>query len=255
MRFIQLLVLVPALAAAQEQQVPLADRVQGWFNKAKSYLPTATPVIPVVEKVAEPVKVVKEKAVIPFNLTNWEGLLEPSSEPQDWLLFITGGNKTCFGRCAQADKSFNESVPLFAADPTSPNLGYLDCESNQLLCSIWSAGAPSAWYFKVPEAQASGERAPTALHMVYLNTTTVTPQTIYRIHAEKTYEKKPAYDGAFHPTDGWLAQYGLLVPVGYIIYGFGAVPSWLFMILVSFASRSMMSRRIGNTGAPAPRAA
>ncbi|EAA63892.1 hypothetical protein AN1991.2 [Aspergillus nidulans FGSC A4] len=240
MRFIPLLALLPALAVAEEQ-VPLADRVQGWFNKAKSYLPTATPVIPVAEKVAEvPKKVIQEKTVTPFNATNWQSLLEPAADAQDWLVFITGGNKTCFGRCGKAEEAFNQSVLLFAADPTSPNLGYLDCESNQLLCSAWSAGAPSVWYFKVPQAQVTGERPSTPLHIVYVNSTTVTPESIYRIHAEKTYENKPAYEGAFHPTDGWLAQCGLLVPLGYVIYGFGVVPSWLFMIVISMASRTMM---------------
>ncbi|KAL4780747.1 hypothetical protein BJX76DRAFT_360586 [Aspergillus varians] len=253
MRFIPLLALLPALAVAEEQ-APLADRVQGWFNKAKSYLPTATPVIPVAEKVVEvPKTVVQEKTVTPFNATNWQSLLEPESVPQDWLLFVTGGNKTCFGRCGKAEVSFNESVPLFAADPTSPNLGYLDCESNQVLCSAWSAGAPSVWYFKVPQAQVAEERPATPLHIVYLNSTTVTPETIYKIHSEKTYENKPAYEGAFHPTDGWLAQYGILVPLGYVIYGFGVVPSWLFMIVISMASRTVMSRRAGSPGAPATR--
>lgn len=111
MRFIPLLALLPALAVADEQ-VPLADRVQGWFNKAKSYLPTATPVIPVAEKVAEvPKKVIQEKTVTPFNATNWQSLLEPAADAQDWLVFITGGNKTCFGRCGKAEEAFNVSAP------------------------------------------------------------------------------------------------------------------------------------------------
>ncbi|KAL4953146.1 hypothetical protein BDW69DRAFT_166070 [Aspergillus filifer] len=239
MRFIPLLALLPALAVAEEQ-VPLADRVQGWFNKAKAYLPTATPVVPVAEKIVEaPKKVVQEKTVTPFNATNWQSILEPTQDAQDWFVFVTGGNKTCFGRCDKAEKSFNESVLLFAADPTSPNLGYLDCESNQLLCSAWSAGAPSVWYFEVPAAQIE-ERPSTPLHIVYVNSTTVTPEAIYKIHSDKIFENKPAYEGAFHPTDGWLAQYGLLVPLGYFIYGFGIVPSWLFMIIISMASRTMM---------------
>ncbi|EAW10492.1 uncharacterized protein ACLA_049640 [Aspergillus clavatus NRRL 1] len=252
MRFIQVIAILPALAAAQEQ-VPLGDRVQGWLNKAKSYLPTATPVIPpVVEKVVEQTKKIQEKTVTPWNASNWQSILEPSSEPQDWLLYITGGNKTCFGRCGPADKAFNESVLLFSADPTSPNLGYLNCDSDQLLCSTWSAGAPSVWYFKVPQAQLGEGRAATPLHIVHLNATTVTPQEIYKIHSEKTYEKTPAYEGALHPTDGWLAQNNLLIPVGYVIYAFGVVPSWLFMIFISFFSRTMMSRRVGNAGANRP---
>lgn len=99
------LALLTVLATAQEQ-VPLADRVQGWFNKAKEYIPTATPVVPPVQKVAEKQKL-PEKAVTPFSLNNWHSALEPSSEAQDWLLFTTGGNKTCFGRCDRAEKAFN----------------------------------------------------------------------------------------------------------------------------------------------------
>lgn len=48
------------------------------------------------------------------------------------------------------------------------------------------------------------------------------------------------YEGAFHPTNGWLAEYGLNVPLGYAIYYFSLVPSWAMMIGVSFLSRTMM---------------
>jgi len=80
--------------------------VQGWFNKAKNYLPTATPVVP-VEKVVE--QKVQEKPVTSVNLTNWQATLEPSGAAQEWLVFVTGGNKTCFGRCDRANKAFNVS--------------------------------------------------------------------------------------------------------------------------------------------------
>src|SRR5699024_1662837 len=78
MRLTSFIAILPARAAAQEQ-VPLGDRVQGWFNKAKNYLPTATPVVP-VEKVVE--QKVQEKAVTPVNLTNWQATLEPSGAAQ-----------------------------------------------------------------------------------------------------------------------------------------------------------------------------
>lgn len=249
MRFTPFIAILPALAAAQEQ-VPLGDRVQGWFNKAKNYLPTATPVVP-VEKVVE--QKVQEKVVTPVNLTNWQATLEPSGAAQEWLVFVTGGNKTCFGRCERANKAFNESVLLFSADPTAPNLGYLDCEANQVLCSAWVAGAPSLWHFQVPQAQEGPERPETPLHIVRLNSTTVTADTIYEVHSKKTYQDVPAYEGAMHPTDGWVSQNGLIVPLGYGIYAFSLIPQWLFMVLISFVSRSMMSRRLGNQNqAPTP---
>lgn len=75
MRFTPFLAILPALAAAQEQ-VPLGDRVQGWFNKAKSYLPTATPVIPVAKVVEQKVQ---EKAVTPLLYTSLIGNLNPTT--------------------------------------------------------------------------------------------------------------------------------------------------------------------------------
>ncbi|KAJ5772972.1 hypothetical protein N7457_007868 [Penicillium paradoxum] len=250
MRFTSLVTLLPALAMAQEQ-APLADRVQGWFNQVKSFVPTAVPVAP-VEKLAEKVT---EKNVTPVTMENWQSILSPGPEPENWFIYTTGGNKTCFGRCGTADQAFKESVLLFSADPTSPNLGLLDCEANQVLCAAWSASAPSVMYYQVPKEQPAGEeRAPTPLHNLYLNSTTVTADTIYNLHAEKNYEKFPAYEGALHPIDGWVAKYQLSIPMGYVIWGLGAVPSWLFMIGISFFSRTMMGRRMGPTG-NAPRAA
>ncbi|KAK2768502.1 hypothetical protein FQN54_000357 [Arachnomyces sp. PD_36] len=263
MRVSTLLMLLPAIAAAQEQ-VPLMDQVQGqvqgWLEKAKAFLPSQ-PAAPVAEQQAgeeAPAaastpdnKAVAEKPVVPLTLANWESTLSASEEegPQEWLVFITGGNKTCFGRCGVAEKAFNESVNLFAADATSPNLGYVNCEKEQILCSVWSAGAPCLWHFDIPVTAPGQPRPETPLHFKYLNATTVTPEKIYEVHAEKTYLNNPAYDGAFHPFDGFLAQNGLSLPVGYILYGFSVVPSWMFMIGVSFLSRTIMSRR----ASPAPR--
>jgi hypothetical protein len=104
MRFTSLVTLLPALAMAQEQ-VPLAERVQGWFNQVKSYVPTAAPVAP-IEQLAQKVS---EKTVTPVSLNNWQSILAPATQPEDWLIFTTGGNKTCFGRCGTADKAFKVS--------------------------------------------------------------------------------------------------------------------------------------------------
>ncbi|GLI79524.1 hypothetical protein PoHVEF18_007861 [Penicillium ochrochloron] len=246
MRFTSLITLLPALALAQEQ-VPLADRVQGWFNKAKSLVPTAVPADP-IQKMAEKVS---EKRVTHVTMQNWQSLLTPAEDAQDWYIYITGGNKTCFGRCDIADKAFKESVLLFSADPTAPNLGQVNCEEERVLCATWSAGAPSVFYFQVPQAQPEGQaRLPTPLHVVYMNTTTVTPEELYQIHSKKTFEKVPAYEGAFHPTDGLLAQYHLNVAFGYAIWAIGAIPSWTFMIAISFFSRTVMGRRMNNVGQP-----
>ena len=117
----------------------------------------------------------------------------------------------------------------------------LDCEVENILCAAWSAGSPSVHYFKVPQAQPEGEeRLPTPLYHVYMNHTTVTAQDFYKIHSEKKYEDSPPYEGFLHPTDGLLAQYNLNIPFGDFIYGVGAIPSWMFMIGISFFSRTIM---------------
>lgn len=237
------LFLLSALATAQNQS-PLKDRLQGWFDKAKSYIPAAspTPVETVVEKVVE-------KTVTPLNLSNWQSVLESSWQAQDWIIFLTGGNKTCFGRCQTAETSFNKSVLLFSADLTSPNLAYLDCENEQILCSIWAAAPPSVWHLQVPQSSADEHRLPSPLHIVNLNTTTVTPETIYKIHSEKTFKEASRYEGPLHPFDGWLAKYGLNVPLGYVMYGVGTLPSWLIMIAISIFTRTFMSRRLNPSSA------
>lgn len=104
MRFTSLVTLLPALAMAQEQ-IPLADRVQGWFNQVKSYVPAAAPAAP-IEKLADKVTA---KNVTPVSMSNWQSILTPGPKEEDWLIYTTGGNKTCFGRCATADKAFNVS--------------------------------------------------------------------------------------------------------------------------------------------------
>jgi hypothetical protein len=102
MRFTSLVTVLPALAMAQEQ-IPLADRVQGWFNQVKSYVPTAAPVAAPMEKLAEKVT---EKSVTNVSMDNWKSILTPGPQAEDWLIYTTGGNKTCFGRCGTADKAF-----------------------------------------------------------------------------------------------------------------------------------------------------
>jgi PTH2 family peptidyl-tRNA hydrolase len=248
MRIVSLVAALPALAAAQDQ-IPLGDQVRGWFDKVKSFVPSTPPAAVPVENVAQKAAgKIAEKVVTPLTLNNWESVLEPSAQPQEWLVYVTGGNKTCLGRCGQPDKAWTDSVPLFAADPTSPNLASLDCEKESILCSVWAAGPPTVWHFQLPQVHPGEARPPVPLHIVNLNHTTVTPATVYEIHGEKTWQKEDAYEGLLHPFDGQLAEYGLNVPLGYVMYGFSVVPSWLMMIGISFLSRTVMGRRMRNPG-------
>lgn len=116
----------------------------------------------------------------------------------------------------------------------------MNCENDKILCSIWVAGAPTVWHLQVPQVSTEEPRLPYSLHIVALNSTTVTPEAIYKIHSEQTYQNVPLYDGVLHPFDGWLAQYGLNVPLGYLMFGFSAVPTWVVMIAVSYFSRTYM---------------
>ncbi|PGG96685.1 hypothetical protein AJ79_09490 [Helicocarpus griseus UAMH5409] len=257
MRLSSTLLLLPALAAAQDQ-IPLGDRLQGWFNKAKSLLPTATPVVSsAAESVASTASSKAapkyiEKEVVPIKLSNWQSLLAPSSHglAKEWLIYVTGGNKTCFGRCGNADKAWNASIPLFSTDVTSPTLGKIDCESEGILCSVLSAGPPSVWHWQVPARELDQPKPETAIRIVRLNSTTVDAETIYKVHSEKQWEKRQPLQGALHPVDGALAKYGLNVPLGYVLFGMGMVPSWLMMVGISFLSRTIMSRRVGPTARP-----
>ena len=156
------------------------------------------------------------------------------------MVFVTGGNKTCYGQCGGVEAAWNESATAFAADPTAPNLASLNCDTAAVLCTIWAAGPPAIWHIEVPVTSVHQSRPATTIHIVPLNATTSTAQEIIEIHYGKTYEKRGVYEGAFHPFDGWLAKYGLNVPLGYVLFGFSMVPSWMFMILISFVSRTVM---------------
>jgi hypothetical protein len=115
MRLSPVLAFLPAIAAAADQ-VPLGASVTNWFNKAKSFVSGggASPG-PVVEKVAE---VVANQHITYLNNSNWQSVLSLKSEPQTWFIYVTGGNKTCFGRCERADKEFD--VGFSIAVLTSP---------------------------------------------------------------------------------------------------------------------------------------
>jgi hypothetical protein len=63
---------------------------------------------------------------------------------------------------------------------------------------------------------------------------------------DSRYLTKEPYEGWLHPIDGSVQKFGLTVPFGYGLWLMGAVPSWLMMLVVSFASRQIMNRRMGD---------
>ncbi|KAL8657730.1 MAG: hypothetical protein Q9226_001629 [Calogaya cf. arnoldii] len=243
-----LLTILPLLTAAQQQK-PLSENIQSWIEKAKSYIPSAAtaPIASTAAKAAA-------NNVVTLTTSNWQSVLSPSSSdpsqgPEDWMVLFSGGNKSCYGRCVGVEKAWNESAALLAADPTAPHLGYIHCDQSPVLCTTWAASVPTIWWIQLPVAGSDQSTPATTIRKLGLNTTTVTAADIVKIHAKKTYEKRPVYEGALHPFDGWAAKAGLNIPLGYVLYAAANIPSWAFMIVISMGSRYVMSKRQG--GGPA----
>jgi hypothetical protein len=235
------LLALPLLAAATQQESPLDQakaQAQYWFDKISSYIPN--PSKPHTVDINAAAAKAGGKALNVLTLDNWESTIRSSvkpvaSTPEEWWVLVTGGNKTCFGRCGEVEKAFNESALLFSVNPTAPHLAYLNCENQPVLCNSWGAGPPSLWVMNV-----AAKPAPVDIRILTLNTTTTNVKTFTDLHSSKTWKEQTPYEGYFHPFDGPLAQYGVAVPLGYVFWIFAVVPSWLFMIGISFISRNIM---------------
>jgi len=176
--------------------------------------------------------------------------------PADFMVYITGGNKTCYGLCGNATKAWNESLALLSASPSAPKFAVLDCESEPVLCNAWAVGPPSIYYISIPHALADQSAPAPLAYYIPLNRTSVTSSEIAAISTKQTYKNTEPYEGIWHPFNGLIAQNNLGVPIGYVLWGFSKMPSWLPMILISFLSRSFMGRRAAAPrGGAAPAAA
>jgi hypothetical protein len=106
MRLLAVLLLLPAMAIADDQ-VPLKQKAAAWFEKAKSYIPSAAPPSPIDAGASKVAGLVVEK----ITKNNWRTKLLPvaddgSKVPQEWMVMFSG-NTSCYGRCDQADRAFN----------------------------------------------------------------------------------------------------------------------------------------------------
>ncbi|KAI9696880.1 MAG: hypothetical protein M1820_007955 [Bogoriella megaspora] len=250
---ISAMLLLPALAAAQNQ-VPLVDQVKGWFGKATNYVQSSVP-----SAVSNPIDTgaskVAQASVTPITVENWPGILTSSSnakgtDPDEWLIYITGANKTCYGLCGQADTAWNESTALIAATPKAPHLAVLDCDTDPVLCNAWAVGPPMVIHAFLPQPLPDQSTPATTMRFIALNRTSVAASDIWEIPSsgKGTYEETKPYEGLWHPIDGQLAKLGLSIPIGTVIKYVAMVPSWAFMIGISFFSRTFMSRRMGGQG-------
>lgn len=248
MRTSSLLLALPAIAVAE--QVPLMDQIKGFFAKASDSISSAIPSPPsaptsIPDPVASGTAKIAELAVQDITINNFNQVLRPGAATaspgvEEWMVFVTGGNKTCFGRCETSEKAYNGSVPLLAASPNPPNLAYLNCEREAVLCQAWAVSPPRVLHMLLPQPLPDQSTPPSTVRAVQFNRTTVTAPQIAAIHLEETYKNEDVYEGFWHPFDGPLAKNGLNIYAGYVIWGFSQIPSWAFMILVSFVSRNIM---------------
>lgn len=264
-------------AAIAQDQVPLKEKAAGWFDKAKSYIPSGTPSIPNPVQAAGGAYAATK--VQKINIRNYQRILRPKvSGEEEWLIYLTGGNKTCFGRCERADGAWNvsletllcykqetntvpkESVPILAALPQPAgaptlHLGMIDCEKEQVLCSSMSVSAPAIMHFMFPILPYENATPQPASEFRYIdyNRTTVKSSDMIPMAVQAPNSKiyqLPVYEGWLHPIDGWMARFGVQQYFGYLIWGMGTTPSWLIMIVLSFVSRQMMTKKALNKTQP-----
>ncbi|KAI1635497.1 hypothetical protein F4809DRAFT_452811 [Biscogniauxia mediterranea] len=236
---------LPLLAAAdvpdyQAQFQQYLGQAQGYVDKVASKIQLPNRHDPVA---AAEAKAGSMKMDI-LSLNNWnETLYGPveagSTTPEEWWVLITGGNKTCFGHCGRIEAAFNETAAQFALTPDAPHTALLNCENQPVLCNAWSAPVGALWIFEMLP-----EPSPVNIWTKRLNMTTVTSDDFIELQKSDYKAAANLHNGTFHPFNGPLAQYGVSVPVGYVLWFFNLLPSWMFMILVSMFSRSMMSNRM-----------
>lgn len=138
------------------------------------------------------------------------------------------------GLCENAEKAFNASAVRFAAASKRPHLAVLNCDNEPVLCNSWSANSGHLWAFQMLPTP-----APVDIYRTRLNLTTTTAETITKLYSNG---KKDfvLLESFFHPFNGKAAELGIAVPIGYVLWAFGLVPQWAFMIGVSLLSRTMM---------------
>lgn len=247
MRTSTLLLALPALSSAQ-QQFPFVDQIKGWFAQASASISSAIPSpqsVSIPDPIASGAKKVASRKVERITLDNHEQVLKPGAATatpgiEEWMVYVTGGNKTCMGTCGRSDTAWDESVVLMSASPSAPNFGKIDCEVEGVLCSAWMIGAPQILHLFIPQPLADQSQPSTTMRFITFNRTSVTAPQLAAIHLQEKYKDTEPYDGFFHPFNGPLAKFGVLIPFGWALHGFTKIPSWAFMIGVSMLSRTMM---------------
>lgn len=120
-------------AVLAADQIPLKEKAGGWLDKAKSYVSDS---IPVPNPVDAGAAAVAGQKVEKINERNYQRKLQPKLEgEEEWLVYLTGGNKSCLGRCGKADLAWNVSVSTSIFIYTSES----SCDSNGLIWGVENA--------------------------------------------------------------------------------------------------------------------
>ncbi|PHH53427.1 hypothetical protein CFIMG_001548RA [Ceratocystis fimbriata CBS 114723] len=274
MRYQTIALALPAVAQAQDSFFgQYKAKFQNVIGQFTAMIPSPSAVPEIIEEVV-PEVLLNKKVLEPLALPSWKDTLyEPVEEdakiPEQWWVFITGGNKTCQGLCGHAESTFNETAAKFASMPSAPHTAILNCEYEPILCNAWACSPGFIWAFDMLPAPAN-----TTIHTHRLNITTVSVEGLLELQAqgipkvtpgskdsentsdsESESESEPrdvskpqwsVVEGFFHPLDGPLVQYNLQLPFAYAMWAINLVPQWAIMMVVSFATRLFMNRRLGN---------
>ncbi|KAH7156927.1 hypothetical protein EDB81DRAFT_406528 [Dactylonectria macrodidyma] len=229
---------LPALAAAQDSPIDqYKAQFQDFIGQMGSYIPNPGTYDPVAALEAK----TGAMKLSTLTLENWkETLYEPVSPeattPEEWWVLVSGGNKTCYGRCDKVETAFKETAAKFALLEQAPHMGYLNCDDQPILCNAWSTGTSNLYVFEMLPSP-----APIDTYKKRLNMTTTTSETLVNLYESGTKDQFTLLEpGWFHPFQGKAVELGLAVPFGYFMWAFGLIPNWLFMLVVSFVSRTMM---------------
>lgn len=114
-------------------------------------------------------------------------------------------------------------------------MGVLNCDDQPILCNSFSTGTGLLWAIDMLPAPAHID-----IYQKRLNLSSTTSDDLVALHAAKDRKGFALLDSWFHPFNGKATDLQLSVPFGYAVWAFNLVPNWLFMLLVSFGSRTMM---------------
>ncbi|GKT44396.1 uncharacterized protein ColSpa_04577 [Colletotrichum spaethianum] len=239
---------LPLLATAAESPFEqYKAQFQNFLSSFGASAPSADKPAAAAPDAAAPAATSADKKISVLTVENWKDVLyEPvkaeATTPEEWWVLITGGNKTCFGHCNKIEAAFNESASKFAKLPESPHLGLLNCDDQPVLCNGLSAGTASIWSIGMLPAGSEVD-----IYRKRLNVTTTTSDDIVDLWKKKSKEDWLLTETIFHPFNSFVGKNNLSIPVGYFFWAFSLIPNWLFMLIVSFGSRTLMNRRMNNT--------